>query len=138
MYVVELDAKLDGMVVENDQVSLKRGTTEHIVIRHSTHDEHAVEGVHHESAMESPAEHSEVIAMNLHQAVANLDELVTATIDHERAVKRVMQYLTAVKEKDSETINSIAKGYANTKSVKKIRRHCSVKVAFPSSTRRGL
>ncbi len=63
--------------------------------------------------MESHAEHSEVIAMNLHQAVADLDELVPATIDHERAsnaVKRVMQYLTAVKEKDSETINSIAKG----------------------------
>ncbi len=84
MYVVELDAKLDGMVVENEQVSLKRGTTEHIVIRHSTHDEHAVEGVHHKSAMESHAEHSEVIAMNLYQAVADLDELVPATIDHER------------------------------------------------------
>ncbi len=112
-YVVELNAKLDDIFVENDQVSLKRGTTEHIVIRHSTHDEHAVEGVHHESAMESHAEHSEVIAMNLHQAVADLGELVPATIDSERAsnaVKRVMQYLTAVKEKDSETINSIAKG----------------------------
>ncbi len=32
-YVVELDTDLDGMVVENDQVSLKRGTTENIRIR---------------------------------------------------------------------------------------------------------
>jgi len=34
-YVVELDTKLDGMVVENDQVSLKRGATEQVKIRYS-------------------------------------------------------------------------------------------------------
>ena len=34
-YVVELDTKLDGMVVENDQVSLKRGTTEQVKIRYA-------------------------------------------------------------------------------------------------------
>lgn len=47
------------------------------------------------------------------EAVAEHSEILPATIDDERAsnaVKRVMQYLTAVKEKDSETINSIAKG----------------------------
>ena len=33
-YVVELHAKLDGMVVENDQVSLKRGTTVQVKIRY--------------------------------------------------------------------------------------------------------
>jgi Protein kinase domain len=37
-YVVELETKLDGMVVENDQVTLKRGATEHVKIRLSTHD----------------------------------------------------------------------------------------------------
>ncbi len=34
-YVVELDTKLDGMVIENDQVSLKRGATEQVKIRYS-------------------------------------------------------------------------------------------------------
>jgi hypothetical protein len=41
---------------------------------------------------------------------------VPATIDPERAnnaVKRVMQYLTAVQERDSEKINSMAKGHAD-------------------------
>ena len=42
-------------------------------------------------------------------------EIVPGTIDSERAtnaVKCVMQYLMAVKEKDSETINTVAKGLA--------------------------
>ncbi len=34
-YVVELETKLDGMVVENDYVSLKRGETEQVKIRYS-------------------------------------------------------------------------------------------------------
>ncbi|MBL8815775.1 MAG: protein kinase [Planctomyces sp.] len=35
-YVVELDTELDGMTIENDQVLLKRGSTELVRIRHST------------------------------------------------------------------------------------------------------
>jgi serine/threonine protein kinase len=34
-YVIELDTKLDGMVVENDHVALKRGATEQVKIRYS-------------------------------------------------------------------------------------------------------
>jgi uncharacterized protein (TIGR03067 family) len=49
------------------------------------------------------------------EASAEHSEIVPETIDSERAtnaVKCVMQYLMAVKEQDSETINSVAKGLA--------------------------
>ncbi len=43
-YIVELETKLDGMIIENDQVSLKRGATEHIKIRLSTTDVNSTAG----------------------------------------------------------------------------------------------
>ncbi len=52
-YVVELETKLDGMVVENDYVSLKRGGTEHVMIRFSTQNFNVKAGIANQSAMES-------------------------------------------------------------------------------------
>jgi serine/threonine protein kinase len=52
-YVVELDAQLDGMVVENDQVSLNRGETEHVKIRLLTKNANATAGRSNPSAMEN-------------------------------------------------------------------------------------
>ncbi len=65
-----------------------------------------------ESHIQSPVNSAEA-TIAAEEAGAEHSEIVPATIDDERAsnaVKRVMQYLTAVKEKDLETINSIAKG----------------------------
>lgn len=52
-YVVELETKFDGMVVENDRVSLKRGGTEHVMIRLSTRNSNARADVSNQPTMEN-------------------------------------------------------------------------------------
>ena len=52
-YVVELETKLDGIIVENDRVSLKRGTTEHVMIRLSKQAANAAVGLHNQPAIEN-------------------------------------------------------------------------------------
>ncbi len=50
-YVVELETKFDGMVVENNQVSLTRGATEHVTIRLSTTNANAALGLSRQPPM---------------------------------------------------------------------------------------